>query len=271
MPLTSFWIHASKGVILPTASFAEVRLLARVFSIRINAALSPMTDSNQTDLLDGMIARLEKANSSAYERFAHQRETALKSEQEEAPEPSDQRPPIAPERQSPRARPLFVGLLALTLAASVCVTAFAREPSYVEAVKAFVRWANPWGSGALSQAQMTPKAGATVTPPISPEVPQHFQKMADDLANVEQQKASQEEAIRSDAAISERFKADNAKAIEQLNAALAQITLKNDAVAEQLKTSQEQLAELASSRAMASTRKHVRRSRSPMAPLKLHR
>ena len=243
-----------------------------------------MTDSNQTDLLDGMIARLEKANASAYERFAHQRETALKSKQEAAPEASDQRPPIppiAPERQSSRARPLFVGLLALTLAASVCVAAFAGEPSYVEAVKAFVRWANPWGSGALSQAQMTPKASAAVTPPISPEVPQQLQKMADDLANVEQQierlKASQEEAIRSDAAMSEQFKAsqqqivrDNAKAIEQLSAALAQMTLKNEAVAEQLKTSQEQLAELASFRAMASVRKHVRRSRSPMAPLKLH-
>ena len=242
-----------------------------------------MTDSNQTDLLDGMIARLEKANASAYERFAHQRETALKSKQEAAPEPSDQRqptPPIAPERQSSRARPLIVGLLALTLAASVA--AFAREPSYVEAVKAFVGWADTWDSGTLSQAQMTPKAGATVTPPISPEVPQQLQKMADDLANVEQQierlKASQAEAIRSDAAISEQFKAsqqqivrDNAKAIEQLNAALAQITLKNDAVAEQLKTSQEQLAELASFRAVASVRKHVRRSRSPMAPLKLHR
>jgi hypothetical protein len=243
-----------------------------------------MADSNQTDLLDGMIARLEKANASAYERFAHQRETALKSKQEAAPEASDQPPipPIAPERQSSRARPLFVGLLTLTLAASVCVAAFAREPSYVEAVKAFARWANPWGSGALSQAQMTPKAGATVTPPISPEVPQQLRKMADDLANVEQQierlKASQEEAIRSGAAMSEQFKAsqqqivrDNAKAIEQLSAALAQMTLKNEAVAEQLKASQEQLAELASFRAMASVRKHVRRSRSPMAPLKLHR
>jgi septal ring factor EnvC (AmiA/AmiB activator) len=241
-----------------------------------------MADSNQTDLLDGMIARLEKANASAYERFAHQRETALKSKQEAVPEASDQRPPIAPERQSSRARPLFVGLLALTLAASVCVAAFAGEPSYVEAVKAFVRWANPWGSGALSQAQMTPKASAAVAPPISPEVPQQLQKMADDLANVKQQierlKASQEEAIRSDATMSEQFKAsqqqivrDNAKAIEQLSAALAQMTLKNEAVAEQLKTSQEQLAELASFRAMASVRKHVRRSRSPMAPLKLHR
>jgi uncharacterized protein YgiM (DUF1202 family) len=237
-----------------------------------------MIDSNQ---LDGMIARLEKANASAYERFAHQRETALKSNQEAAPEPSDQRLPIAPERQSSRAKPLFVGLFALTLAASVCVTAFAREPLYVEAVKAFFRWANPWGSEALSQAQMTPKAGATVAPPISPEVTQQLQKMADDLANVEQQierlKASQEEAIRSDAAMSEQFKAsqqqivrDNAKAIEQLSAALAQMALKNDTVAEQLKTTQEQLAELASFRAMASVRKHVRRSRSPMAPLKLH-
>jgi hypothetical protein len=129
---------------------------------------------------------------------------------------------------------------------------------------------------------MTPKAGATVTPPISPEVTQQLQKMADDLANVERDvawlKASQEDAIRSDAAMSEQSTAnqrqlarDNAKAIEQLNAALAQMTLKNDAVAEQLKTTQEQLAELASFRAMASVRKHGRRSRSSTAPLKLHR
>jgi hypothetical protein len=244
-----------------------------------------MSDANQTDLLDGMIARLEKANASAYERFAQQRETALKSKQEAAPEPSDERPPIptiAPERQSSRAKPLFVGLLVLMLAASVCIAAFAREPSYVEAVQAFARWANPWGSEAFSRAQMTPKAGAIVTPPISPEIPQQLRKMAEDLANAEQQierlKASQEETNRGEAAMSEQFKAsqqqtarDNAKAVDQLNAALAQITLKNDDVAEQLKTTQEQLAELVSFRAMASMKKRVRRSRSPMAPLKLHR
>ena len=233
-----------------------------------------MSEPNQTDFLDGMIARLEKANASAYERLADQRQTSLKSEQETAPEPLDQRRTVAPERQLSRARPLFVGLLTLVLAASICVTAFVWETSYVEAVKAFVGWSDPSGS---SQAQLTTRAGATVTPPISPEITQHLQKMADDLANAEQQierlKASQEETIRSAASMSELFKAsqqqivrDNAKAIEQLNASLAQITLKSDAVAEQLKRSQEQLAELASFRAMASVRKQGRRTRSPLKP-----
>ena len=236
-----------------------------------------MSEPNQTDFLDGMIARLEKANASAYERLADQRETSLKSEQETAPEPLDQRRTVAPERQLSRARPLFVGLLTLVLAASICVTAFVWETSYVEAVKAFVGWSDPSGSGALSQAQLTTRAGATVTPPISPEITQHLQKMADDLANAEQQierlKASQEETIRSAASMSELFKAsqqqivrDNARAIEQLNASLAQITLKSDAVAEQLKRSQEQLAELASFRAMASVRRQGRRTRSPLKP-----
>ena len=244
----------------------------------INAALSPMSEPNQTDLLDRMIARLEKANASAHERLADQRETALKSEQEAALKLPDPRPPQAPEQQSSRARPLFVGLLTLMLVA-VGVAAFAWQPSYIETVTAFVRSSNPWGSGALSQAQLTIKAAATVTPSISPEITQQLRKMADDLANAEQQierlKASQEETIQSDATMSELFKAsqqqivrDNAKAIEQLNAALAQITLKSDAFAEQLKRSQEQLAELASFRAMASMRKQGRRSRSP---IQLHR
>jgi len=240
-----------------------------LFSIRIeNADQNSMPNPNQTDLIDGMIARLEKANAEAREQFARSDERVLKSEQH----PLDQEdPPAAPKRRSSRAGPLFVALICLLLAASACVTAFAWEPSYGDAAKLiFARWANAFVLQTLPQARTIPQDSAAAAPPISPEIAQPLQRMADDLANVkkqiEQLKASQEQRIRRDAAIAEQFNTsqeqmerDAAKVVEQINAALAEVARHNAAVAEQLKTSQEQLAEVLSSRAASSTRKSLRR------------
>jgi hypothetical protein len=221
---------------------------------------------NQTDLLDGMIARLEKANARAYQQFARRGERVLKPDQDGPHYASDkQDPAAAPERHTSRAKWSYVVLIASLLAAAG-VTAFAWELSYGEAAKLFGRWANPWILQTVPQAQSVPRDGVPASAPISSEITQRLQRMADDLTNMEQQigqlKVSQEQAIRDAAAVSEHFKTskeqmvlDNAKAVEQFNAALAQMDSKNAAVAKQLKASQELLADLASLRAASSVRK----------------
>jgi hypothetical protein len=236
-----------------------------LFSIGIeNTDQNSMPDQHQTDL---MIARLEKANARAYEQLARSDERVLKSEQHSLDQDD---PSSAPKRQSPRARPLFVALIGLLLAASACVTAFTWEPSYVAAKLIFARWANASVSQTLPEARTMPHDNAPAAPLISPETARPLQRMADDLANVEKQieqlKASQEQIIRRDQAIAEQFNTsqqqmarDNTKVVEQLNAALAEAARHNAAVAEQLKTSQERLAEVWSSRAAGSTRKFLRR------------
>jgi hypothetical protein len=214
-----------------------------------------MPNPNQTDLLDGMIARLEEANTRAYVQLAPADEGVSKSEQDAARHPTDQQDPsAAPKRQSSRARLLFLALIGLVLAASVCITAFAWEPSaYGDATKLIIaRWANAWVLQTEPQAQTTPQDGASAAPLISPEIGQRLQTMADDLANVEQQieqlKASQEQIVRRDAAVT-----------EQLNAALAEMARHHASVTEQLKATQEQLAEVAASRPANSARKLLRR------------
>ena len=194
-----------------------------------------MTNPNQTDL-EGMIARIEQANARAYEQFGRADESASKSEQDTARLPAAQPdPPVSSKRQSSRAGPLLVALIGLVIAASACVAAFAWEPSYGDTAKQMiVQWAKPWVFQTAHQAPITPRDGVPAAPLNLPEVAQRLQKMADDLANVEQQieqlRASQEQIIRSDAAVAEQIKAsqeqtlrDNAKVTEQLNAALAQM------------------------------------------------
>jgi hypothetical protein len=225
-----------------------------------------MPNPNQTDKLDSMIARLEKANARAYQQFARSGERVLKPDQDATRRASDKQDAAAsPKRRSSRAGTSFVVLIALLLAAAG-VTVFGWEVSYGEAVKRFGRWANPWVLQTITQAQTAPRDGVPAGTPISPEISQWLRRMTDDLAKMEQQigqlKASQEQTIRDAAAVSEHFRTsqeqmvlDNAKVVEQFNAALAQLDSKNVAVAKQLKASQEQLADLASVRAASSVRK----------------
>jgi septal ring factor EnvC (AmiA/AmiB activator) len=195
-----------------------------------------MPDSKEPYQLDAMIARLEEANARAHEQFARADETVFKSEQDVARHPSErQKPPAVPDRQSTRSRPALLALIALPLAASACVAAFAWQSSYGDAAKLTgARWA----TSLLPQpAPLTPTTSQDVpgAAPMFPELAQRVQMMARDLANMEQQieqlKTSQEQMVR-----------DNTAIAEQLKAALAQKVRDNAAVAEQLKASQEQLA-----------------------------
>jgi hypothetical protein len=213
-----------------------------------------MANTDQPVLLDAMIARLEKANARAYEKFALRGEGVLTSNEDAKRQPTDQQNLSAiPNGQSWRAESLFIALIALLLAA--CATAVAWEPSYGEAAKRFARWANPWILQSFPHTQTVPWEG----PPA-----------ADRLANIEQQieqlRAGQEQTIRSDTAVSEQFRTsqqdmfrDNAETAEKLNAALAQLDRQNAAVARQVTANQEQLADLASPRGRYS-RKHLRRN-----------
>lgn len=229
-----------------------------------------MPNPNQTDLLDGMIARLEKANARAYQQLGRPGERAVKSDQDGLRHASDkQDPAAAPELQSSRARRSFVVLIASLLVAAG-VTTFAWELPYGDAAKLVGQWTNPWVP--VPQAQKAPRDGVPASPPISPEMTQRLQRMASDLANMEQQieelKAGQKQTIRGDEALSEHFRTiqeqmvlDNAKVVEQFNAALVQMGSQNAAVARQPKASQEQLAELASLRTVGSVRKPLVESR----------
>src|ERR1700684_451653 len=173
-----------------------------------------MSDLNQTDLVDGMIARLERANASAYERFTREGDGVVKSAPDVAGRLSAQQGrPVMPRRAM---TPLIV-LLALLLAVSAGVVTVAREPFLVDGAQFFARWANLWRARAASSPQLTPQAVAASASPISFEVPERLHKMEVDLANVAQQieqiKVSQEQIIRRDAALSDRFKASEEQLI----------------------------------------------------------
>jgi uncharacterized protein YgiM (DUF1202 family) len=216
--------------------------------------------------LDAMIARLEKANARAYENFAPQ----VRGKNEGAKHYLADRLSTVPNGQSSRTTQSRIALIALLLAACTCAAAVAWEPSYGKRAQRFARWANPWVSQGLPHAQTVSREGVPAASPISPDVTQRLERMAERLANMEQQieqlKASQKQTIQSDTAVSEQFKAaqqqmvgDNAKAVEQINVALAQLDRQNTVVARQLKATQEQLAGLASLRASYGW-KHLRRS-----------
>jgi hypothetical protein len=226
----------------------------------------------QTDLLDGMIARLEEANTRAYEQLARTDEGLSKPEQEDfTRHPSDRHAHVAaPKRQSSRTRPLFLVLIGLVLAGSACVAVFASEPSYGNAVKLILaRWANVWDLQTEPEARATSQDGAPAAPLSDPQTERQIQRMADDLAKVEQRieqlTASQDQIIRNHAAVAEQIKTsreqmarENAKVVEQFDAVLAQKDRHDAALAEQLKATQEQLAEVAAAQT-ASSRKPFRR------------
>jgi hypothetical protein len=236
-----------------------------------------MSHPHQDNLLDDrMIARLEQANARAYTQLPRPNEKPAESSHDAKLEPSDRLPSAATDERRPsRARPLVVVLILLPLIAVAFVTAFAWEPSYSDAVKGFARWANPWVLYSVAPRARTSFSDEVPAAAfISPEVAQQIQRMADDLANMEQQidqlKLNQKQAIRSEAAVVEQLQTsqqqmvrDNAKAIEQLNAALAQTDRQNVAIAKQLKATQEQLAELVSFRSARAARKRLRGNAAP--------
>jgi hypothetical protein len=207
-----------------------------------NANQCSMPNPNQTNLLPGMIARLEEANARAYEQFTRADQGVLKSEQDSTRHSSDPPDsPSAPKRQSSRARLLFLVFIGILVAASAYVTDFAWDPSYGDAAKLMIaRWADAWVPQTAPLAQK-PRDDVPPAPQISPEIAQRLQRTADDLANAEQQieqlKASQEQMVH-----------DNAIVVDQLNASLEQMTRQNEATAKQLKATQQELSEVASTR-----------------------
>jgi septal ring factor EnvC (AmiA/AmiB activator) len=165
--------------------------------------------------------------------------------------------------------PLVV-LIVLLLPVSAAIVTAAREPFLAEGDKFFVRWENLWRARAAPSAQEIPLAVAASASPISSEL-ERLHKMEADLANlaqqIEQVKVSQEQIIRRDAALADQFKANEEqlirakeKSVDQFTAMLEQIYRQNTAVSKQLKAHQEQLADLATSRATSFGRKHLRRN-----------
>lgn len=218
-----------------------------------------------TDPLNVMITRLEEANARAYAQSARTNEKPPKSEQDAASHSSDQQSPFAaPNRRSSRAKPLVLVLIGLVLTASVCTMVFAWEPSYRDGAKlVLARWAAAWGL------QTGPQGGVSPAPLTSPKTEQQLQRLTDDIANVEQRieqlEASQDRIIRGDAEVAEQFKSsreqmsrDATKVAEQLNAVLAEIAGRDATIVEQLKATQEQLAEVAGAAPGNSARKPLR-------------
>ena len=198
-----------------------------------------MPNPKQSDLLDGMVARLEEANAKAYEQFASD-ERALKSNLDVAHHPSDQQEPrTVPERHSSRARLALMAFIALVLAASVCVAAFA----YSDAGELIIaRWAN------ALLAQPAPLAKATspdVAPAAAPIAPELAQTMTRDLAKleelIEQIKTSQQQ--ERPAPLVKGTSHDVAPAAAPIAPELAQIMTRDlaklEELIEQIKTSQQ--------------------------------
>jgi hypothetical protein len=192
-----------------------------------------MSNSEQTVPVDLMIRRLEEANARAHQRVRSGDDRVSEPQQDAAP--PDQKSPAVPASRSWLA--LGLGLL---LAAFIGVVAFVWQSSYFDAAKPIVAH------------QTSPQTVAPTAAPISPELAQRLQTMANDIANVaqgiEQLKKSQEQMVRDNEAVGEQLKAalsqlnrDNA-AVGALRPALSQITRDNAAVAGQLKAALSQMA-----------------------------
>jgi hypothetical protein len=192
-----------------------------------------MSNPRQTNL-DDMIARIEEANARAYKQFDRALDSAVKSEPDSTPDPPRQpNPSIAPKRQLSRVRPSFVALVGLVLVAFACVGFFLWKPSYGTAAKQIVaRWTNVWVLQTGPQAQTAAPAASE----IAPDIAQRLQRMADNIADTQQQveqlKVSQQQIVR-----------ENAKVADQFAATLAEMTRQNAALAKQLKENQGLLAE----------------------------
>ncbi|MBI5260381.1 MAG: hypothetical protein HY852_01015 [Bradyrhizobium sp.] len=155
-------------------------------------------------------------------------------------------------------RPGRGGIVALFLAACVCLAVLAWQLSSHSAGLNVGRWASQQVSQLLvkREAAVQPSAPAldAVAPaaPISSELATQIQTLARDLAGAEQRirqlNASQEQLIRDNAELAERLKAtqeqlarDNAAVLEQIKAGQAQMARDFASFADQLKAVQTQI------------------------------
>ncbi len=203
-----------------------------------------MPNPTQPDVLDRMIARLEEANARSH------REPSRADEKPSMPGHDDRHQPRhrlpAPRRRSSWARPSFVAVILLLIAAPVFLASSAREPSYLDGMKlTFVRWVN---AAVLQTGSRTlPQDSAVPAPSIPPEIEQRLQGMADELADLHlrigQIKTSQDQMSASGAETAAQLKNDR----EQTMRDNANIVDQLKATQEQLKATQAQLAEVVSS------------------------
>jgi hypothetical protein len=171
-----------------------------------------MPNSEHIVPLDVMIKRLEEANARAHERVARADVRVSESQQDAVRHPSDQQKPAAvPDRRSSR-KGLALGLMGSVFAATtIGVVAFVwQSSSSFDAAKLIVaRW--------VPLAQTTPQGVTPTAAPMSPDLAQRLQAMAQDLANeaqgIEQLKISQEQMVRDIEAVGEQLKA----ALSQMN------------------------------------------------------
>ena len=194
-----------------------------------------MSDPARTSLTDRMIARLEEANTRSYQQLKGADEGFSRSD------PSGQQ--LSRKRRPSRARLWLLAATGLVLAASGYVTAFVWEPSYRDAAERLIaRWVN-----ASVLPQPTRQNDTTPEPVIPPEVERRLQRMADELADtqrrIEQLKVGQDEINRNSARLVELSKSDreqmardNARAADELNAAVAKTVRREEALATKTET-----------------------------------
>jgi hypothetical protein len=229
-----------------------------------NASEIPMSNPTQPDVLDRMIARLEEANARSYKEPPRADETPSRSDHDEGHQSPNQ--PVASKRRSFWARPWFVAVVVLLIAAPAYLASSARESSYLDGMKlTFARWVN---AAVLQTGSRTlPQDSAVPAPSIPPEIEQRLQGMADELADLHlrigQIKTSQDQISASGAETVAQLKKDR----EQTMRDNANIVDQLKATQEQLKVTQAQLAEVVSSKSPSSSRKFFRRKR--VSPLSL--
>lgn len=221
---------------------------------------------------DALAARADERLAHAYEQIARAdeqlarlNEQMARMEQDAVPHPS-----VIPLRRPSRGRPALRGLVGLFAAACIVGAAFVSQSSYGEAVRPIIaQWASPYLASVSRLALTTPQPPAqpgpssvrlaaadaaplpaasqattgpqdTASPaaaPASTELTQLVQRMARDLATVQQ-------GVEELKASQERLASDNAKAVEQVRASQEQMTRLVAKIAEK-PPEQEQRARLA--------------------------
>lgn len=223
-----------------------------------------MSNSIQPDVLDRMIARLEEANARSYNQPSRADESSPRQRHDDGRQPPDSQ--AKSRRQTSWARRSFVAVVLLLVAASVFVTSFAGNAAYLDAVKlTFARWVN--GSVRQTDRVMSPQGGDLPIPAIPREMEQRLQRMAADLADlqqrVEQLRTSQDQVRESGAETAAQLEIDR----NQMMSDAASMSNQLKATQDQLVAAQVQLAEVMSSKSASSSRKSFRRKR--LSPLSL--
>ena len=262
---------------------ADYQRITRADGQRVTKYTSNPKETEPNDVLiaraDERLAHVYEQIGRADEQLARVTEQLSKLEHDAARNHS-----AVPGRLPLRGGSTLRGLLGFLLAACIFAAAFASQSSYGGAAKLIIaRWVpqlfltsslppdkpglpvqpSPSAPQVLAAEPMTPPPSAQTAPqelrpaapPLSPELAQMLQTMADDVANlergIEQLKTSQQQMARDNAkaieqvgASQEQMARDNAKAIEQLKASQEQIARDNAKGAEQLKATREQMANL---------------------------